>query len=144
MYFKNLLIIALLLITFTVNAESIHRGDSNGKTWYIAAYKNCNTENLLVCGNYYSKMIQVPIGMPMYNYYIEDCENGKGNKITKRNNDFNNPFTKCSTKEYNIKSGNCYYSPYSKRVTGKGSARKAKGIKRINGRCLVGGGWCPC
>ena len=93
-------------------------------------------------------MIQAPGGpgggMPMYNYYITECVDGNGKYIDKINNNFYNPFDKCSLTEYNIQAGNCYSSPYNNEVIYRGNARKGKAPKKINDRCLIGGGWCPC
>ena len=145
---NNLLSALFLGLISFINAESVYRDDYNGKVYYIATTgKSCSSDDLVVCDNYYSKMIQAPGpwgGMPMHNYYLTDCVNGNNKQIAKINNNFDNPFDKCSLTQYNIQAGDCYSSPYNNKVVYRGKARKGNAPKKINNRCLVGGGWCPC
>jgi len=60
---------------------------------------------------------------------------------------YKNPFKYMKTTNYvvNAKNSNCYVSAYGNTILAKGlSKRTAGATHKINNRCLVGAGWCPC
>ena len=143
-------------------SHTAHKGSGYfiGFTW-----ENCKSDHMYICNSYhytYGTCNCFPkLGcncecVPVY----DDCYDYKGNEVAfiDRSNVLN-PFTSnkhCGSNRIkaiaNANDSNCYYGAYGNRVLLRNMKKRTVNaftnndgsLRTINGRCLLGGGWCPC
>jgi len=146
----------------TMPSHNAHQG--NG--YYIGfTWNNCKSDHVYICKSYHwtygpcNCFPNIGCNCECVAAY-DDCYDYKGNKsslISHRNmsNPFNRPDA-CGRNKINAianaNDSNCYYSAYGNRVLVRNMKKRTVraftnndgSLRTINGRCLLGSGWCPC
>jgi len=144
---------------------------SVGNGWYIGiTWETCNKEHTYICSNplkyCYDRMPncinKLGKDCPCMKEGIvyDNCYDYKGNLslIAASTTSYINPFVSshCGKKKIpaivNAYDSNCYVSAYGNVVLRSGMAKRTVNaftnndgsLRTVNGRCLVGAGWCPC
>ncbi|KAG4081849.1 hypothetical protein H8356DRAFT_1753445 [Neocallimastix lanati (nom. inval.)] len=145
-----------------VKGPSAHRG--NG--YYIGfTWNNCKSDHVYICTGYTgicgdNQQCNAKGCFCTCTPVYTECYDYKGNysMMQDTRKGFDNPFTSksCGTKRINAianaNDSNCYYSAYGNKVLLRNMKKRTVGaftnndgsLRTINGRCLIGGGWCPC
>lgn len=140
-YLLTIALIALIKTTI-VGAYEVHQLTDSRYNDVIISTKDCS--RIYYCSTYNSSN-----DCFSYCYGLDSKSNDDYVNIC-HSRDYVNPFknNKCvkTGKTYlNYYNSNCYTTPYSSKVVTRAGGRVGNGLKQIvNGRCLVGSGWCPC